>query len=59
MAKATKCPLCGEPSSQESRPFCSRRCKDRDLINWLDGGYAVLGREDDDSGLDIDGDPRL
>jgi hypothetical protein len=39
----------------EYKPFCSRGCKDRDLIKWLDGTYAVPGHpndEDDGTGLD-------
>ena len=25
------------------RPFCSERCKIRDLARWADGSYAVPG----------------
>jgi uncharacterized protein len=38
------------------RPFCSERCKLRDLAQWADGTYRVSGEpldppdEDDDSG---------
>jgi len=46
------CPICGKPRSVEHDPFCSTRCKDRDLVRWLDDGYAVPGppadREDGD-----------
>lgn len=35
------CPLCGRPRDPAYRPFCSRECRDRDLLNWLDGVYAV------------------
>ncbi|HEY6869780.1 MAG TPA: DNA gyrase inhibitor YacG, partial [Novosphingobium sp.] len=24
-------------------PFCSTRCRDRDLVRWLEGGYALPG----------------
>jgi len=24
-------------------PFCSRGCKDRDLLQWLDDGYRIPG----------------
>ena len=34
------------------RPFCSRRCRDRDLINWLDGRYAVPSVEVDEDGAE-------
>jgi hypothetical protein len=30
------------------RPFCSARCRDIDLGNWLDGSYAVPAVEVDD-----------
>jgi endogenous inhibitor of DNA gyrase (YacG/DUF329 family) len=26
-------------------PFCSPRCRDRDLGAWMSGGYAVAGEE--------------
>lgn len=38
------CPICGKPRHTEHAPFCSPRCRDRDLLQWLDGGYAVPGR---------------
>ncbi|WP_441339271.1 DNA gyrase inhibitor YacG [Novosphingobium sp. B 225] len=38
-----KCPICGKPRAAEHSPFCSTRCKDRDLVRWLDQGYAVPG----------------
>lgn len=40
---AFKCPQCGKPAQPKTRPFCSRYCKDKDLINWLDGRYVVPG----------------
>jgi len=49
------CPLCGKPVQAEFRPFCSRGCKDRDLLNWLAEGYRVPARDEEDedgSGLD-------
>lgn len=39
--RKSRCPICGKPSDPEFRPFCSRACRDRDLINWLDEGYKV------------------
>ena len=32
------CPICGNHA-----PFCSTRCKDRDLVQWLQDGYAIPG----------------
>jgi endogenous inhibitor of DNA gyrase (YacG/DUF329 family) len=48
---AKPCPICGKPSTPESRPFCSERCKDVDLNRWLSGSYAIPARpgEDDDN----------
>jgi endogenous inhibitor of DNA gyrase (YacG/DUF329 family) len=50
-----QCPVCRKPVVAEFRPFCSRGCKDRDLMNWLDEGYRVPARpheEDESTGLD-------
>jgi len=33
---------------QRFKPFCSKRCADADLGNWLKGGYAIPAVEDDD-----------
>jgi endogenous inhibitor of DNA gyrase (YacG/DUF329 family) len=38
-----KCPICGKPRVAEYHPFCSTRCRDRDLVKWLDDGYALPG----------------
>ena len=43
MAKADTCPICKRPSAPEFKPFCSARCKDRDLLKWLGDGYAIPG----------------
>ena len=39
--KRQACPICGKPTEQRYRPFCSRRCADVDLNRWLSGVYAV------------------
>ncbi|HVM21929.1 MAG TPA: DNA gyrase inhibitor YacG [Sphingomicrobium sp.] len=54
------CPLCGAPEQRDFAPFCSRGCKDRDLLKWLGEGYRIpgppadveqsLGRVDSDEG---------
>jgi len=41
--KAKKCPLCGKPEVAQHAPFCSRGCKDRDLLKWLGDGYRIAG----------------
>ena len=35
------CPMCGQLVSAKYRPFCSRRCADLDLANWLNGSYTA------------------
>jgi endogenous inhibitor of DNA gyrase (YacG/DUF329 family) len=40
------CPVCKKPSTAESRPFCSKRCKDVDLGRWFNGHYAIETDED-------------
>ena len=37
------CPICRKPRTAEFAPFCSKRCRDRDLLRWLDDGYAIPG----------------
>jgi endogenous inhibitor of DNA gyrase (YacG/DUF329 family) len=52
------CPLCGKPASPEFKPFCSRGCRDRDLLNWLGDSYRVPGPpavENAEGGLDSEG----
>jgi endogenous inhibitor of DNA gyrase (YacG/DUF329 family) len=41
------CPICGKPTAQATRPFCSSRCRDVDLNRWLTGTYLIPGRDDD------------
>jgi uncharacterized protein len=53
--KRDTCPICGKPPHAEFKPFCSRGCKDRDLLQWLGEGYRVAGEPVDPeqySGLD-------
>ena len=42
-SQAKRCPLCGKPEQPEHAPFCSRGCKDRDLLKWLGEGYRIAG----------------
>lgn len=41
--KRRPCPTCKEPADLEGphRPFCSVRCKQIDLGNWLSESYRV------------------
>jgi endogenous inhibitor of DNA gyrase (YacG/DUF329 family) len=45
-AKSGACPICGKPTEQRYRPFCSRRCADIDLSRWLSGAYAIPAEPD-------------
>ena len=38
-----KCPICKKATEQAFRPFCSKRCANVDLFNWLKGEYALPG----------------
>ena len=42
-ASTRKCPICRKPRSEAHAPFCSTRCRDRDLLQWLEDGYAIPG----------------
>jgi len=48
---AKKCPICRQPRSTEFAPFCSPRCRDRDLARWFNEGYAVPGQPADPEDL--------
>lgn len=52
MAKADTCPICGKSTDPAQKPFCSRGCKDRDLLKWLGDGYAIPGAPADPEALD-------
>lgn len=47
MSALRKCPVCGKPRVAEHTPFCSSRCRDRDLVRWLEDGYAIPGERAD------------
>jgi endogenous inhibitor of DNA gyrase (YacG/DUF329 family) len=40
---ARPCPICRKPRSTEFAPFCSSRCRDRDLARCFNEGYAGPG----------------
>ena len=53
--KRNACPVCGNPVAPEHKPFCSRGCRDRDLLQWLGEGYRLPGEAIDpetQTGLD-------
>ncbi|OYY65313.1 DNA gyrase inhibitor YacG [Sphingomonas sp. 28-62-11] len=41
MATSGTCPICGKPTVTAHKPFCSRGCVDRDLLQWLGEGYRL------------------
>ena len=49
---AKKCPICGKPANEASKPFCSERCRDVDLNRWLSGSYVVPGKPEADEDAD-------
>ena len=50
-AKSKHCPICGRPETVDNAPFCSPRCKDRDLLKWLADGYRIPGPPADEQDL--------
>ena len=50
--KAKPCPLCGKTAVEAHAPFCSRGCKDRDLLKWLGEGYRIPGPAAEPEALD-------
>jgi uncharacterized protein len=50
--KPPSCPICGRPSAEETRPFCSKRCRDVDLNRWFSGHYVIPGSDTDEEGKD-------
>ena len=54
--EAKLCPLCGKAENADYAPFCSRGCKDRDLLKWLGDGYRIPGPPADPDRVDSEGD---
>ncbi|MDJ0278767.1 DNA gyrase inhibitor YacG [Sphingomonas sp. 2R-10] len=42
-ASRNRCPLCSAPTDPAHRPFCSRGCRDRDMLHWMGEGYRIPG----------------
>ncbi len=36
-----KCPICQKEAMAEYTPFCSRGCKNIDLLRWLNDKYRI------------------
>jgi len=45
---ARKCPICGKPATEASKPFCSERCRDVDLNRWLSDSYRIPAKDDEE-----------
>jgi endogenous inhibitor of DNA gyrase (YacG/DUF329 family) len=45
---ARKCPICGKPATEASKPFCSERCRDVDLNRWLSDSYVIPAKANDE-----------
>ncbi|WOE75891.1 DNA gyrase inhibitor YacG [Alterisphingorhabdus coralli] len=45
--RAPKCPLCKKPTVSDYAPFCSRGCRDRDLLDWFGENYRLPGNDSD------------
>jgi endogenous inhibitor of DNA gyrase (YacG/DUF329 family) len=57
LRKTRPCPECGRPSTRESYPFCSERCRNLDLARWLSGSYAIPVAEDETKADDNEAPP--
>ncbi|KZB60011.1 DNA gyrase inhibitor YacG [Thalassospira sp. MCCC 1A02491] len=42
---SSECVVCGKPADYKYKPFCSRRCADRDLGKWLNESYSIPATE--------------
>jgi len=48
------CAFCGKgPRVPAYAPFCSPGCQDRDLLQWMRGGYALPASDNEDELSDI------
>lgn len=48
--RTPKCAQCSKkPIDADYRPFCSKRCADLDLGQWLKGGYVIAGKATDEA----------
>lgn len=52
--KSRPCPLCGQSRVEDYKPFCSKGCRDRDLLSWFGEGYRVPVAQAPDGGMDGD-----
>jgi uncharacterized protein len=43
-----KCPICGKPASEATKPFCSEQCRRVDLDRWRTESYRIPVQDDDE-----------
>ncbi|HEX7823204.1 MAG TPA: DNA gyrase inhibitor YacG [Sphingobium sp.] len=48
MPRKSHCALCSNPVDPAFKPFCSRGCRDRDLLSWFGEAYRTPGRPTDE-----------
>ena len=48
------CPLCKKETIEIYRPFCSKFCKDEDLIHWANGTYRIPVENDSQDEEEVD-----
>ncbi len=39
--KKIKCPTCKKNSTENFKPFCSKKCADIDLMKWLSDEHQI------------------
>ncbi|MBL1141635.1 MAG: DNA gyrase inhibitor YacG [Proteobacteria bacterium] len=58
MNKVASCPICEKESELDSsnqyRPFCSKRCRLIDLGQWINESYAITESRSIDNGFEPD-----
>jgi uncharacterized protein len=50
--RRSACVVCGQPVAPATAPFCSKGCKDRDLLEWFTEGHRIPGQAIDDQSVD-------
>lgn len=46
------CPICAKESVAEFAPFCSKGCRGRDMLQWLNEGYRIPAHPAEDGAED-------
>lgn len=50
--KTLTCARCDAPVVADFKPFCSKRCADVDLGQWLTGSYSIPANEPPDNWIE-------